>query len=114
MGSDSKVRGILYVENPPATPSFADEDLEFLIAFGGLTAGAIENSQLSERIRREALVRPNFERYFSPNIAQVIAQQQDAGRLPSEKRPVVVFVSHIRGFTPMSAPLSPDEIARLL
>jgi len=114
MGSDQKVLGILYVDNLTATHSFADEDLEFLIAFGGLTAVAIENSQLSERIRREALVRSNFERYFSPNIAQVIAQQQDAGRLPSEKRPVVVFFSDIRGFTPMSETMSPDEIARLL
>ncbi|MGH8621270.1 MAG: adenylate/guanylate cyclase domain-containing protein [Burkholderiales bacterium] len=114
MGSDSKVLGILYVDNLTATHSFADEDLEFLIAFGGLTAVAIENSQLSERIRRELLVRSNFERYFSPNIAHVIAQQQDAGRLPSEKRPVVVFFSDIRGFTPMSETMSPDDIARLL
>jgi len=114
MGSDSKVLGILYVDNLTATHSFADEDLEFLIAFGGLTAVAIENSQLSERIRSEALVRSNFERYFSPNIAQVIAQQREAGRLPSEKRPVVVFFSDIRGFTPMSEMMSPDEIARLL
>jgi adenylate cyclase len=114
MGSDQKVLGILYVDNLTATHSFADEDLEFLIAFGGLTAVAIENSQLSERIRREALVRSNFERYFSPNIAQVISQQQDGGRLPSEKRPVVVFFSDIRGFTPMSETMSPDEIAKLL
>ncbi|MGE5802827.1 MAG: adenylate/guanylate cyclase domain-containing protein [Gemmatimonadota bacterium] len=114
MGSDSKVLGILYVDNLTATHSFADEDLEFIIAFGGLTAVAIENSQLSERIRSEALVRSNFERYFSPNIAQVIAQQREAGRLPSEKRPVVVFFSDIRGFTPMSEMMSPDEIARLL
>src|SRR5712664_1014785 len=114
MGSDQKVLGLLYVDNLTATHSFAYEDLEFLIAFGGLTAVAIENSQLSERIRREALVRSNFERYFSPNIAQVIAQQQDAGRLPSEKRPVVVFFSDIRGFTPMSETMSPDEIPKLL
>jgi adenylate cyclase len=114
MGSDQKVLGILYVDNLTATHSFADEDLEFLIAFGGLTAIAIENSQLSERIRREALVRSNFERYFSPNIASVIASQQDAGKLPSQKQPVVVFFSDIRGFTPMSETMNPDEIAGLL
>src|SRR5438552_1004112 len=61
-----------------------------------------------------ALVLSNFQRYFSPNIAQVIAQQQDAGRLPSEKRPVVIFFSDIRGFTPMSETMSPDDIATLL
>jgi len=114
MGSDQKVLGILYVDNLTATHSFADEDLEFLIAFGGLTAVAIENSQLSERIRREALVRSNFERYFSPNIASVIAEQQNAGKLPSQKQPVVIFFSDIRGFTPMSEDMSPDDIATLL
>src|SRR5207237_2960380 len=77
-------------------------------------AVAIENSQRSEQMRREALVLSNFQRYFSPNIAQVIAQQQDAGRLPSEKRPVVIFFSDIRGFTPMSETMSPDNIATLL
>src|SRR5437879_2719303 len=114
MGTDQQVLGILYVDNLTATHSFADEDLEFLIAFGSLAAVGIENSRRSERLQREALVLSNFQRYFSPNIAQVIAQQQDAGRLPSEKRPVVIFFSDIRGFTPMSETMSPDDIATLL
>ncbi len=114
IGTDQKVLGILYVDNLTATHSFSDDDLKFLIAFGSLAAVAIENSQRSERLRREALVLSNFQRYFSPNIAQVIAQQQDAGRLPSEKRPVVLFFSDIRGFTPMSETMSPDAIATLL
>src|SRR6058998_3658296 len=114
MGSDQKVLGILYLDNLTATHSFADEDLEFLIAFGSLAAVGIENSRRSERLRREALVLSNFQRYFSPNIAQVIAQQQDAGRLPSEKRPVVIFFSDIRVFTPMSEMMSPEGIATLL
>jgi len=114
IGTDQKVLGILYVDNLTATHSFSDDDLKFLIAFGSLAAVAIENSQRSEQMRREALVLSNFQRYFSPNIAQVIAQQQDAGRLPSEKRPVVLFFSDIRGFTPMSETMSPDAIATLL
>src|SRR5213593_1745469 len=114
MGTVQTGLGILYVDNLTATHSFSDDDLKFLIAFGSLAAVAIENSQRSERLRREALVLSNFQRYFSPNIAQVIAQQQDAGRLPSEKRPVVIFFSDIRGFTPMSETMSPDNIATLL
>ena len=114
MGSDSKVLGILYVDNLTATHSFADEDLEFLIAFGGLTAVAIENSQLSERIRREALKISNFQRYFSPNLAAQIASEQTDVELRGDKKPVVVFFSDIRGFTPMSETMSPDAIAGLL
>jgi adenylate cyclase len=114
MGSDSKVLGILYVDNLTATHSFADEDLEFLIAFGGLTAVAIENSQLSDRLRREAVVVSNFQRYFAPNLASQIAQQEGEVALGGTKRPVVVFFSDIRGFTPMSETMKPDEIAGLL
>jgi adenylate cyclase len=114
MGSDQKFLGILYVDNLTATHSFADEDLEFLIAFGGLTAVAIENSQLSDRLRREAVVVSNFQRYFAPNLATQIAQQEGAVELGGTKRPVVVFFSDIRGFTPMSETMNPDEIAGLL
>src|SRR4051812_10821890 len=114
MGSDSKVLGILYVDNLTATHSFADEDLEFLIAFGGLTAVAIENSQLSDRLRREAVVVSNFQRYFAPNLASQIAQQEGEVALGGTKRPVVIFFSDIRGFTPMSESMNPDEIAGLL
>ena len=114
MGTDQKVLGILYVDNLTATHSFADEDLEFLIAFGSLAAVGIENSQRSERLRREALVLSNFQRYFAPNLAAQIAQQEGAVQLGGRKRPVVIFFSDIRGFTPMSEAMGPDEIATLL
>jgi adenylate cyclase len=114
LGSDQKALGILYVDNQTATHSFTDEDLEFLIAFAGLTAVAIENSQMSERIRREALVLSNFQRYFAPNLAAQIVQQEGAVRLGGQKRPVVIFFSDIRGFTTMSETMSPDDIATLL
>jgi adenylate cyclase len=114
MGTDQKVLGILYVDNLTATHSFSDDDLKFLIAFGSLAAVAIENSQRSERLRREALVLSNFQRYFAPNLAAQIAQQEGAVQLGGQKRPVVIFFSDIRGFTPLSETMGPDDIATLL
>ncbi len=114
MGSDGKVLGIIYVDNLTATNSFGDEDLEFLIAFSGIAAVGIENSQLTERVRREAVMLSNFQRYFAPDLASQIAGQKDAIQLGGTKRPVVVFFSDIRDFTPMSEAMSPDEIATLL
>src|SRR5437879_7314763 len=114
MGTDQQVLGILYVDNLTATHSFADEDLEFLIAFGSLAAVGIENSRRSERLRREALVLSNFQRYFAPNLAAQIAQQEGAVQLGGQKRPVVIFFSDIRGFTTMSETMGPDDIATLL
>jgi adenylate cyclase len=114
MGSDGNVLGIIYVDNMTAVNSFNDEDLEFLIAFSGIAAVAIENGQLTERVQREAVVRSNFQRYFAPDLAEQIASQAEAVQLGGQKRPVVVFFSDIRGFTAMSETMNPDQIASLL
>jgi len=114
LGSDQKALGIIYVDNQTATNSFTDEDLNFLMGFGNLTALAIENSQLSERVQREAVVLSNFERYFAPNVAAQIAQQEGAIKVGGEKRPVVIFFSDIRDFTPLAESMDPDDIATLL
>ncbi len=114
MGSEGNVLGIIYVDNMTATNSFGDEDLEFLIAFSGIAAVAIENGQLTERIQREAVVLSNFQRYFAPDLAEQIASQVEEVQLGGAKRPVVVFFSDIRGFTSMSENMTPDQIATLL
>ncbi|MEX0690841.1 MAG: adenylate/guanylate cyclase domain-containing protein [Gemmatimonadales bacterium] len=114
LGSEGRVLGIIYVDNMTATNSFNDEDLDFLIAFSGIAAVAIENGQLTQRVQREAVVLSNFQRYFAPNLASQIASQSEAVQLGGAKRPVVIFFSDIRGFTSMSESMSPDDIARLL
>src|SRR3989475_12844232 len=53
-------------------------------------------------------------RYFAPNLAAQIAQQEGAVQLGGQKRPVVIFFSDIRGFTTMSETMGPDDIATLL
>src|SRR5207245_9870453 len=84
------------------------------VAFGSRAAVGVESSRRSERLRREALVLSNFQRYFAPNLASQIAESEGAIQLGGTKRPVVIFFSDIRGFTPMSETMGPDEIATLL
>jgi adenylate cyclase len=114
MASQEEVLGILYVDSLTAIDSFSQEDLQFLIAFGGLAAVSIKNSRYAEQIQREAMVRSNFERYFAPNVAAEIAMSLDAVKLGGEKRPITVLFSDIRGFTRLSEHLNPDDIAALL
>jgi len=60
------------------------------------------------------VVLSNFQRYFGPDLARQIAGQEGAVQLGGAKRRVVILFSDIRGFTSLSEPMSPDEIATLL
>ena len=114
IGSENRVLGVLYVDNLTMTHRFGDADLEFLVAFAGIAAVAIENSQFSDRIRQETLIRSNFERYFAPSLAARIVGSPEAVKLGGEKRTVAVLFSDIRNFTPLSEVMSPDDTARHL
>jgi adenylate cyclase len=114
IGSENKVLGVLYVDNFMSTHQFGDADVDFAIAFAGIAAVAIENGQFSDKIRQQALVRSNFERFFTPHLAARIANSADAVKLGGDKRRVAVLFSDIRGFTALSETMNPDEMAKLL
>ncbi|HYU35935.1 MAG TPA: adenylate/guanylate cyclase domain-containing protein, partial [Thermoanaerobaculia bacterium] len=114
LGGQGGVLGLIYLDNLGATHSFGEEDLEFLAAFASMVSVAIENSQLVERVRREAVVLSNFQRYFAPDLARQIVDQEGEIQLGGAKRRVAIVFSDIRGFTALSERMSPDEIARLL
>jgi adenylate cyclase len=114
VGSENRVIGVLYVDNLTTAHRFSEEDLDFIIAFGGIVAVAIENSQFAERSRHEALVRSNFERFFAPGLAARIAAAPDAITLGGDRRSVAVLFADIRGFTPIAAAMAPDDTAHLL
>ena len=114
IGAEGRVLGVIYVDTFVSTSRFGETDLDFLIAFAGIASVAIENSQFSEQIRREALVRSNFERFFTPQLAARIADSDVAVKLGGEKRPVAVLFSDIRSFTALSESMKPEETAKLL
>ncbi len=114
IGSENKVLGVLYLDNFMSAHRFSEADLDFSIAFAGIAAVAIENGQFSDRIRQQALVRSNFERFFTPHLAARIANSADAVKLGGDKRPVAVLFSDIRGFTALSETMDPDAMAKLL
>jgi adenylate cyclase len=114
VGGEGRALGVLYVDSLATTHRVTEDDLEFLVAFAGIAAVAFENLRLAERSRQEALIRGNFERFFTPHLAARIAATPDALRLGGERRKVAVLFSDIRGFTPLAAKLTPDATAKLL
>jgi adenylate cyclase len=114
IGNKERVLGVIYVDNVSSSHQFNEEDLNFVVAFAGIAAAAIENSQLIELSRREAIVRSNFQRYFAPQLAARIASSAEVTQLGGEKRTVVVLFSDIRGFTSLAEAMRPDDMAALL
>src|SRR5690606_8443401 len=105
--------GVLYVDNF-SLRRFGETDLDFLIAFPGIAAVALENGQFAERIKPETLARSNSERFFTPHPAARIASSPAAAQLGGDKRRVAVLFSDIRGFTALSETMSAESMARLL
>jgi adenylate cyclase len=114
MSSAEHVLGILYVDSATATNSFSDEDLQFLIAFGGIAAAGIRTRLQSEELQEQAAVRGSFERYFAPAVAAEIARNAGATRLGGERRPIAVLFSDVRGFTRLAEGMNPEALASLL
>ena len=114
LGGEGRSLGVLYVDSAASNRRVDDDDLEFLVAFAGIGAVALDNIRFAERSRHEVLVRSNFERFFAPGLAARIAASPESLRLGGERRDVAVLFSDIRGFTRLAATLTPDETARLL
>ncbi|MCC6317869.1 MAG: FHA domain-containing protein [Gemmatimonadaceae bacterium] len=114
IASEGRVLGVLYVDGPRPSVRVSDEDLDFLVAFAGIGAVALDNIRFGERIRLEARIRENFERFFTPHMAERIAAMPESLRLGGERRHVAVLFADIRGFTPLAARMEPDETAALL
>jgi adenylate cyclase len=114
LAEGDQVLGLLYVDNLATPGSFTEEDLQFLVAFGGIAAGGIRAARSAEEAQREAATRANFERYFAPSVAADIAGRQGAVQLGGARQPLTILFSDIRGFTALAESMPPDEIAGLL
>jgi adenylate cyclase len=114
IGNENKVLGVLYLDNVSVAHKFNEEDFEFVIAFAGIAAAAIDNRQQTERARIEEAKRTNFQRYFTPQLAERIATSEGATRLGGEKRVITVLFSDIRGFTALSEKMPAAEMATWL
>ena len=106
--------GVLYVDNLRNASAFSDDDLHFLVAFAGIAAAAVEREAATAQLRHAAHVRENFERYFTPQLAERIATSTTAMERGGHRQHVVVLFSDIRGFTQIAESLPPMQMAAQL
>ena len=71
-------------------------------------------NQMVEGLKQRDFIRETFGRYVDENIAKELMRRPEATRLGGEKREVAILISDIRGFTPLSESLSPEDTIRML
>ena len=114
VGEQRTTIGVLYVDHLRDRAVFDDDDLALLVAFAGIAAAAVERETAAEQLVQAARVRENFERYFTPQIAERIAASSAAVEPGGTRLPVVVLFSDIRGFTAIAESLPPMQMAHQL
>jgi adenylate cyclase len=115
---EENVRGIVYVDNLTEANTFTEGDLDLLAAVAHQIAVGIKKEELNEKIRHEAVVRSNLERFHSKEELEVILEHAHKGDGEAEfsmrESEASVLFSDICSFTPMSESMKPTEVANLL
>jgi adenylate cyclase len=78
---------------------------------GDLTAAF---NDMARSLMEKEKIKGAFNKYVNKDILDRILQHQDGLKLGGEKKMLTVFFSDIRGFTPMSEALSPEEVVHIL
>lgn len=114
LSSKSKKIGILIVFDKTGKKGFASSDMKVLNAIATQGAMAIENARLVEKIKIEERRRTTLQRYFSPNIANILINNIDMINTKGEKKAASVLFSDIRDFTKISNSLQPEIVVKML
>ncbi|WP_375759828.1 ATP-binding protein [Corallococcus exercitus] len=89
-----EVLGVLYVDNVSTPKSFSEDDLDFLVAFAGQAALALENARLYRRIEQETVQR--MQLIMDAKLASLAAM---VGGMAHELRNPLNFISNFAGLS---------------
>jgi adenylate cyclase len=112
--------GVLYVDNRKSTTGFeipkvfGSEDLDLLSAIASQTSMALDNSKAHNRLMKEALAREAYGRFLPDNIVSKILESPESLKLGGTNIEATILFADVRGFTPLSEKLQPQEIVELL
>lgn len=78
--------------------------------------GLLANSfnTMIDGLRERDAIRNTFGIYVDPDLARTLLSQPQAGRLGGRRRDVAVLMADIRGFTPMTEKMPPEETIDIL
>jgi adenylate cyclase len=113
--SEGIASGLIYVDSP-GRDQFNEHQRDLLAAVANQAASSIERARLTDELRQQAQLRQNFERFMSPNVAQLMASYYSQhGQLWEPQELIVsILFADVKGFTSLSETLSPRDVQDLL
>ncbi|MEW6730620.1 MAG: adenylate/guanylate cyclase domain-containing protein [Acidobacteriota bacterium] len=114
----SEPMGVLYIDNyinsHKNSLPFSSEDLDLLNAIAVQTSMALDNATAHDRLMKEALAREAYSRFLPDHIVNEILASPDSLKLGGTNKDATILFADVRGFTPLSEKLRPEQIVELL
>ncbi|MHC4871239.1 MAG: adenylate/guanylate cyclase domain-containing protein [Planctomycetota bacterium] len=107
---DEEILGLIQVDTASGVQSFSEEDLQILTGITAQAAVAVKNVQLYEEVETETARRTSLQRYFSPNMVELMMSDEMGTELGGKRYRGTVFFSDIIGFTAMSETMPPEQV----
>ncbi len=108
------VFGIFYVDCLSQPWAFSKEELSIFSVIAAEAAISFDNARSHEELSRGALERQALERFLSSAIVEKILASPDQVHLGGENQTATILFADIRGFTPLSENMEPQQVVELL
>ena len=105
-----EVLGVIQIEGREGTAEFDETDLQVLTGISSQIAIGVKNITLAEEIKKESARRADLQRYFSPNMVNMLLNGDLNTELGGKKFTGTVFFSDIIGFTAMSEKMPAEDV----
>lgn len=114
MKIEDRTLGVIYLDNRISEGVFDESDKELFSAFASLSAIAIENAQLFQKLQYEEKVRASMSRNLPTGVVEMLMKNPEEWKPGGTLQKVTVLFSDIRGFTTLSAGMPPDITMQML
>ena len=111
---EDRVLGVIYLDNRATESAFNESDQELFSAFASLSAIAIESARLFQRLQFEEKVRTTMSRNLPLPVVEMLMKNPEDWKPGGTLQKVTVLFSDIRGFSTMSANMTPNETMDML
>jgi adenylate cyclase len=108
------VTGVLYLHSDNTGSALTLDDLDMPLAVAHYLALASAYHDLETRLQHTLQLVSNFERLVGPHASSLLHHRKGRIRLGGDFVEVTVVSADIRGFTKLSAKMSPDDVTDML